>query len=445
MKEEVEFKIPPKRISNSLMNSLRGGVVPREGAEYIAVGRREEIEAILNDIEIIEEGGSTFRFIVGPFGAGKSFLFSIIRSHVTKKGFLVMDADFSPSRRLMGSKKEGLSTYQELVKNLSSMAKPAGGALSLVLDRWINELNFDAKKNNISDEKRKTYVINEIYQRCSSIRELTHGFEYAKLLELYYISYEENDNELKDNVLKWFRGEYLSKREAKKDLGINIIIDDDDWFDYIKIFAIFINQAGYKGLLLLCDEMINLSKITNRISRENNYEKLLNIYNDTLQGKAKHMGVIMGATPRSLEDNRRGVFSYDALKSRLSKGSFYDEAMKDLLSPIIHIKKLDNSELFVLLERLSILHSSLFKYELKISEEEIQEFLFSEFNRIGAKDKITPREIIRDFIEILNLLHQNPNENVSSILEKNNFKYSKPIIEDEEEFVDDEFANFSIF
>ncbi len=445
MKEEVKFKIPPKRISNSLMNSLRGGVVPREGAEYIAVGRSEEIEAILNDIEIIEDGGSTFRFIVGPFGAGKSFLFSIIRSHVTKKGFLVMDADFSPSRRLMGSKNEGLSTYQELIKNLSSMAKPAGGALSLVLDRWINELNFDAKKHNIDDEKRKSYVINQIYNRCSSIRDLTHGFEYAKLLELYYISYEENDNELKDNVLKWFRGEYSSKREAKKELGINIIIGDDDWFDYIKIFAIFIKQAGYKGLLLLCDEMINLSKITNRISRENNYEKLLNIYNDTLQGKAKNMGVIMGATPRSLEDNRRGVFSYDALKSRLSKGSFYDENMKDLLSPIIHIKKLDKSELFVLLERLSILHSSLFKYELKIREEEIQEFLFSEFNRIGANDKITPREIIRDFIEILNLLHQNSNQSISSIIEKNNFQFSKPMSEDEEDFVDDEFANFSIF
>lgn len=445
MKEEVKFKIPPKRISNSLMNSLRGGVVPREGAEYIAVGRGEEIEAILNDIDIIEEGGSTFRFIVGPFGAGKSFLFSIIRSHVTKKGFLVMDADFSPSRRLMGSKQEGLSTYRELIKNLSSMSKPSGGALSLVLDRWINELNFDAKKNNIEEPNRINYVINEIYNRCGSIRELTHGFEYAKLLELYYISYEEDDNELKDNVLKWFRGEYSSKREAKKDLGINIIISDDDWFDYIKIFAIFIKQAGYNGLLLLCDEMINLSKITNRISRENNYEKLLNIYNDTLQGKAKYMGVIMGATPRSLDDTRRGVFSYDALKSRLSKGSFYDEDMKDLLSPIINIKKLNKSELFVLLERLSILHSSLFKYEISIREGEIQEFLFSEFNRIGANDKITPREIIRDFIEILNLLHQNPAESVSSILDKNNFQYSKPILDEEEELIDDEFANFSIF
>lgn len=445
MKDESQFKIPPTRIANSLMNSLRGGVVPREGAEYIAVGRSQEIEAILNDISIIEDGGATFRFVVGPFGAGKSFLFSIIRSHVTKKGFLVMDADFSPSRRLMGSKKEGLATYRELIKNLSSMAKPSGGALDLVLDRWINELKFYAKQNNIIEENIKKFVINEIYTRCNQIRELTHGFEYAKLLELYYISYEDNNNVLKDNVLKWFRGEYLSKREAKSDLGINIIINDDDWYDYLKIFAIFAKQAGYKGLLILCDEMINLSKITNRISRENNYEKLLSIYNDTLQGKAKYMGVIMGATPRSLEDSRRGVFSYEALKSRLSKGSFYNSEMKDLLSPIINIQKLNESELFVLLERVSVLHSFLFKYEKVINEKDIQDFLFSEFNRMGAKEKITPREIIRDFIEVLNLLHQNPKESVTSIIERNTFSFAKPLINDGEEVIDDEYANFSIF
>lgn len=441
MQKETQFKMPPRRIANSLLNSLKGGVVPREGAEYIAVGRSYELEAILNDISIIEEGGSTFRFIVGPFGAGKSFLFSIIRSHVTKKGFLVMDADFSPTRRLMGSKNEGLATYRELIKNMSSLSKPLGGALSDMLDRWINSIQFLAQKNNISEDERKTYIVNEIYNRCSSVRELTHGFEFAKLLELYYLSYEDNNTALKDNVLKWFRGEYVSKRDAKKELSINIIISDDDWYDYIKIFSIFSKQAGYNGLLVICDEMINLFKITNRISRDNNYEKLLTIYNDTLQGKANYLGIIMGATPKSLEDTRRGVFSYEALKSRLSKGNFFNPNMKDLLSPIINIKKLNESELFVLLERLNALHSSLFKYNCTIDEKNIKDFLFSEFNRVGANEKITPREIIRDYIEILNMIYQNPNENISSILAMKNFNFAKPFDEDE---IEDEFSNFSI-
>ncbi len=442
---KTEFKMPPIRIANSLMNSLRGGVVPRDGAEYIAVGRTLELEAILNDISIIEQGGASFRFIVGPFGAGKSFLFSIIRSHVTKKGFLVMDADFSPSRRLMGTKNEGLATYRELVNNLSSATKPLGGALSLILDKWINQINFEAREKNINEEERVSWALNEIYKRCFEIRDLIHGFEFAKLLEAYYLSYENNDYQMQDNVLKWFRGEYQNRRDAKKDLGVNIIVGDDDWYEYIKLFAVFSKQAGYKGLLILCDEMINLSKITNRISRENNYEKLLAMYNDSLQGKASYLGIIMGATPKSLEDQRRGVFSYEALKSRLSKGSYYNENMKDLLSPIITIQKLKESELFVLLERLSQLHSFMFSYENQIGSEDINNFLASELNRIGANSKITPREIIRDFIEVMNLLHQNQNESVLSIIEKDSFNFSNPIIEDGEEDIQDEFSSFTIF
>ena len=444
MESEVKFKMPPRRIANSLMNSLRGGVVPRDGAEYIAVGRTQELEAILNDISIIEEGGSTFRFIVGPFGAGKSFLFSIIRSHVTKKGFIVMDADFSPSRRLMGTKKEGLATYRELINNIATATKPSGGALSLILDKWINQINFEAREKQIKEQDRVNWALNEIYTKCSAIREVVHGFEFAKLLEAYYLSYETSDVEKKDNVLRWFRGEYQNKRDAKRDLGVNIIVSDEDWYEYIKLFAIFAKQAGYKGLLVLCDEMINLSKISNKISRVNNYEKLLSMYNDTLQGKAKYLGIIMGATPNSLEDQRRGVFSYEALRSRLSKGSFYNDNMKDLLSPIILIKKLSESELFVLLERLVHLHSSLFSYEEKITSNDIKTFLACELNRIGARDKITPREIIRDFIEVMNLLHQNPNATVKSILELNSFTFSEPTIDDGEEEIDDEFATFTI-
>lgn len=433
-------KIPPKRISNSLMNALRGGVVPREGAEYIAVGRTDELEAILRDIEILEDSGSTFRFIVGEFGSGKSFLFSIIRSHVTKKGFVVLDADFSPNRKLTGSKGEGLALYRELIKNMSTQTSPNGGALSLILDKWINNLNFEARKLNITEDKKRGWILDRIYESCSQLRDLIHGFEFAKLLENYFIAYEEGDSEKKDNVLKWLRGEYTSKREAKKDLGINIIITDGDWYDYIKLVTTFSVQAGYKGVLMLCDEMINLSKISNKIARQNNFEKLLMMYNDTLQGKAHNLGIIMGATPQSLQDERRGVFSYEALRSRLDKGSFASNEMKDLLSPILTIKRLTDSELFVLLERLSELHSALFG-KSTINNEDIKQFLTSELSRVGANSKLTPREIIRDFIEVMNLLLQNPNSSVEKILSNKGFSYTKTLQEDT---IDDEFSTFVI-
>lgn len=433
-------RIPPKRISNSLMNALRGGVVPREGAEYIAVGRNDELEAILRDIEILEDGGSTFRFIVGEFGSGKSFLFSIIRSHVTKKGFVVFDADFSPNRKLTGSKGEGLALYRELIKNMSTQTSPNGGALALILDKWINNLNFEARSNNIEDSKKRNWVLDRIYESCAQLRDLVHGFEFAKLLENYYIAYEDGDTEKKDNVLKWLRGEYNLKRDAKNDLGINIIITDGDWYDYIKLITTFSVQAGYKGVLMLCDEMINLSKISNKIARQNNFEKLLMMYNDTLQGKAHNLGIIMGATPKSLQDERRGVFSYEALRSRLDKGSFSSIDMKDLLSPILTIKKLNDSELFVLLERLSQLHASLFG-ESTINIDDIKKFLTSELSRVGASTKLTPREIIRDFIEVMNLLLQNPDSSVEKILNNKGFSFTKTLQEDS---IDDEFSTFVI-
>jgi hypothetical protein len=433
-------KIPPKRISNSLMNALRGGVVPREGAEYIAVGRNDELEAILRDIEILEDGGSTFRFIVGEFGSGKSFLFSIIRSHVTKKGFVVLDADFSPSRKLTGSKGEGLGLYRELIKNMSTQTSPNGGALSLILDKWINNLNFEARKQNIEGPEKHVWILDRIYESCSNLRDLVHGFEFAKLLENYYLAYENGDTEKKDNVLKWLRGEYTLKREAKNDLGINIIITDNDWYDYIKLITTFSVQAGYKGVLMLCDEMINLSKISNKIARQNNFEKLLMMYNDTLQGKAHNLGIIMGATPKSLHDERRGVFSYEALRSRLDKGSFASNEMKDLLSPILTIKKLNDSELFVLLERLSELHAALFG-KSTINNEDIKQFLTSELSRVGASIKLTPREIIRDFIEVMNLLLQNPDSSVEKILNNKGFSFTKTLQEDT---IDDEFSTFVI-
>lgn len=444
----TEFKMPPKRIANRLMNALRGGVVPRDGAEYIAVGRSEELEAILRDVEVIEDGGATFRFIEGPFGSGKSFLFSIIRSHVTKKGFVVMDADLSPERKLIGTHNEGIATYRELVKNMCTAARPLGGALPLILDKWINEILFTLKAQGIEDGAIDAAVSQEIYHKCASLRDLVHGFEFASLMEKYYIAYRDGDDALKDKIMKWLRAEYQNKREAKSELGVSVIITDKDWYDYIKLIAAFVKMAGYAGTFVIMDEMINLYKISNKTSRQNNYEKLLSMYNDTLQGKATYLGLIMGATPQSIEDTRRGVFSYEALRSRLESGRLATDNMKDLLSPIIRIRKLNNEELFVLLERLAQLHAELFATHRTFETEEIQYFLGCELGRVGAEDRLTPREVIRDFIELMNLLLQNPDKSVKAIMSGNGFVFSDVQIEDIDSNLigesEDEFSSFSL-
>lgn len=435
----------PKRIAQTVLNSLKGGVVPRIGLPYITVGRKNEIEALLHDVEIISEGGASFRFIVGRYGSGKSFLIQTIRNYVMDRGFIVTDADLSPERRLQGTKGQGLATYRELIGNLSTKFKPEGGALTLVLDRWISAVQTECLQETgltPGDAQLTKAVEQKIYAVTSEVSELVHGFEFARLLSLYYQAYIEGNDELKMKVVRWFRGEYALKREAKEALGVNIIITDDDWYDYLKLFAVFFRLAGYAGMMIMIDELVNIYKIPNSISRQYNYEKMLAMYNDTLQGKAKYLGIIMGSTPQAVEDKRRGVYSYEALRSRLAEGKFSKPGARDLLAPVIRLEALTAEEMLVLCEKLRDMHAGLYGYEIKLGTDELADFIKLEYGRIGADQNITPREVIRDFIELLDLLYQNPSLNMLELIKSNDFVYSQS--EAVSDQAGDDFAEFTI-
>lgn len=434
----------PKRVAAVIINSLKGGVVPRIGLPYITVGREAEIRALLTDLSLIADGGASFRFLVGRYGSGKSFLLQTIRTHAMGEGFVVADADLSPERRLQGGQGQGLATYRELMRNLSTKTRPEGGALMLILDRWISNLQMQvagelgtgtaapggaaatsgtpvpsgaaAPGGAPNDPALNQAVEVRIREQVASLEEMVHGFDFARLLTLYYRAVVDGNDELKGNVARWFRGEYRTKTEARQELGVSIIIGDDDWYDYVKLFAQFLKGAGYQGMLVLIDELVNLYKIPNSVTRQYNYEKILTMYNDTLQGKAHHLGIIMGGTPQSIEDRRRGVFSYEALRSRLTQGRFAAEGMRDMLAPIIHLHPLTYEELLVLIEKLQQIHAGYFGYEARLNESDLVQFLQIEFGRVGADTHLTPREVIRDFIELLDIAYQNPSTPVASIL-----------------------------
>ena len=389
-----------------------------------SVGRDREIDALLRDIDIIADGGAAFRFIVGKYGSGKSFLLQTIRNYATERGFVVVDADLSPERRFVGAKGQGLATFKELMKNMSTKTKPDGGALPLILERWISGIQSAvAAEDGVlpGDPAFDRLVEQKVYQVTGNLQGMVNGFEFAKAVLLYYEAYLSGDDSLKSNVLKWFRGEYPTKTEAKRELNINFIVTDDTWYDFLKIFAEFMVYAGYRGMLVLIDELVNLFKIPHSATRQSNYEKILTIYNDVLQGKAQHIGFLIGGTPQCIEDKYKGVFSYEALRSRLSEGRFASDTVKDMLSPIIRLKMLTYEEMYVLIEKLVQMHGQLFSYEPKLTQEELVAFLSAEYNRVGADTHITPREIIRDFIEFLNILYQNPSSTAQEILGSSSF------------------------
>ncbi|MBD5111056.1 MAG: ATP-binding protein [Ruminococcaceae bacterium] len=417
----------PKRIANGIINALKGGVVPRVGLGYIAVGRTSEINALLHDVSIAEEGGAFFRFIVGRYGSGKSFLIQTMRQHVMDRGFAAADADLSPERRLTGTKGQGLATYRELMRSLSVKAKPDGGALSLILEKWIDSVRSSVINDGMSPQNPffDAEVEKRIFSRITELRDMVNGFDFAMVITEYYRAYAAGMEETRSNALRWLRGEYSTKTAAKQDLGVNVIVSDDNWYDYIKLWSAFLVSAGYKGLVVMIDELVNIMKIPNSVTRQNNYEKMLMMYNDCMQGKSSHLGIIMGGTPQCIEDTRRGVFSYEALRSRLERGRYATDEVHDMLAPIIRLNPLTYEELTVLTEKLAEIHAGLYGYEPKITLEDRVYFVKAEFERVGADTNITPREMIRDFIELLNIAYQNPDKTLPQLMGEEEFSFSK--------------------
>ena len=409
-----------KRVSASILQSLGAGVVPRVGLDHIAVGRSEETTALLNDLDnIVSEGGATFRLILGRYGSGKSFLGQLVRNYAMDRNFVVADADLSPVKRLTGSKGQGLALYQELLKNMATRTRPGGNAFSAILERWINEVqNSVMQEQNLTptDPEFSREVQKSIHNTIDEMEGMVHGFDFAKVLNGYWQGYQDHNDELQNSALQWLRGEFSTKTEARKSLDVRVIIDDDSWYDYVKILARFVKDIGYTGLVIFLDEGVNLYKISNTVARNNNYERLLTIYNDTLQGKAEYLGIIFGGTPQMVEDMHRGLFSYEALRTRLQESRFTRNGLRDLSSPLIRLEILSPNEIFLLLQNLQTVHATHHKYEEYLKDSQIQYFMNEVVNRLGASELLTPREVVRDFITILNLLLDNPDKTFEEIM-----------------------------
>lgn len=434
----------PVRVAATVIDALNGGVVPRIGLPYITVGRDSEINALLYDADTMAEGGSAFRFVVGKYGSGKSFLLQCYRNFLMDRDFVVADADLSPERRLTGTRGQGLATYRELMKSLAVKTRKNGNALVLVLDKWVIAVRDEVEKSydgEIGGNEFNNAVEKCVRDKALSLCEMTHGYDFAQILVLYYRAFVNGDGELKERILKWFKGEYNLKSEVKRDLGVNIIITDDDWYDYIKLFALFFVGAGYKGFVILIDELVNIYKIPQTVTRQANYEKILTMYNDVLQGKAKYLGIIMSGTLQCVEDNRRGVYSYEALRSRLSDGRFAEKGRRDMLAPVIKLEPLTPEQMLVLSEKLSEIHAVRFNYTPIVTRRDLELFIRTEFGRVGASSSITPREIIRDLINLLNIVMQNPEINVAEILSDGDFSFASA---DGRDDADDNFAEFTV-
>lgn len=416
-----EIQNVPRRILSALLSSVAAGVVPRSGAPYIAIGRQDEISALLSDLENINEGGGALRFLIGRYGSGKSFLIQLIRGYALDRGFVTADADLSPERRLYGTGGSGVATYKELIKNLATKASPDGGALSKIIIRWINGIRSDiAEGGELSEAEFSRRVTSRIYSELREMEEFVGGFDFAKVVSEYYNATLDDNEDKKSACLRWLRGEFASKTEARSALGFSVscIIDDDNWYDFIKLWASLVRKMGYRGFVVFIDECVNLYKISHRVSRENNYEKILSMFNDALQGRAPGLAIVFGGTPQFLEDTRRGLFGYEALRSRLCDSRFAAGEYKNLIGPVIRLRRLTDDELFALISRITKLYSMYYGWEARITQSEMIDFLNVCLAKAGADSMITPREMLRDYMTVLNILMQNEDATFESVVGK---------------------------
>jgi hypothetical protein len=404
--------IKPKE-ATSIINSLVSGVVPKIGVQHITVGRSEEINAFINALEDVRNGLSLVKFWIGDFGSGKSFMLHLLNTVALKQKFVVANADFTPDNRLYSNDGKSVILYSAIMDNIAILTKPEGGALQTLLEKWIEQvITKTAEENHISlmeirNDQYQVLIQNSIMKTVNEITEVG-GFDFGSAIVKYYEGYIKGDELLRRNALKWLKGEYSTKTEARQDLGIREIINDSNYYDMLKNFCKLFVSMGYSGFMINLDEAINLYKISTMASREKNYEKILSIYNDCFQGKVANLFINFAGTKEFLENERRGLFSYQALKSRLEANKFETSELRDFAQPVIRLMPLNHNEIFVLLKKLKLIFDFNYKIELKITDEEISSFMEEIFNKPGAAEFLTPREVIRDFLNVLNIIRQNP-------------------------------------
>ena len=405
---------------DAIIQSLKAGVTHKIGIQHIQVGRVHEVKALYQDIQRISEGGSAFRLIIGEYGSGKTFFLSLVRSIALKEKLITVHADLAPDRRIHASSGQARNLYSELMRNLSTRNKPDGNALASVVERFVTVARQEADSTQVS-------VSSVIHKRLSSLTELVGGYDFAKVVDAYWIGYEEDNDALKTNAIRWLRAEYNTKTDAKKDLGVRSIISDASFYDALKLMSLFVRQAGYSGLLVNLDEMVNLYKLSSTQARTSNYEQILRILNDCLQGTAEHIGFLLGGTPEFLLDPRKGLYSYEALQSRLAENSFAQKAdVVDYSSPALHLANLTPEELYILLKNLRHVFASGDSSKYLVPDEALKAFLYHCSQTIGEAYFRTPRNTIKAFIDMLAILEQNSSMTWNNLIDSINVQKEQP-------------------
>lgn len=396
------------RDRDALLQALRAGVVPLVGIHHIQVGRRDEVTAMLRDVERVADGGAAIRFVIGDYGAGKTFFLNLVRSIAHQKKLVSMHADLTPDRRLHSSDGKARALVAELTRNTATRSKPEGGALPSIVERFVSNAASDAAAKGADAEA-------VIQERLAALNELVGGYDFAAVIGRYWQGHQDGNEQLKSDAIRWLRAEFSAKTDARNALGVRSIVDDRNFYDHVKLLARFVKQAGYGGLLVCVDEMVNLYRIPHSKTRQSNYEQILRLLNDALQGIAGGLGILFGGTTDFLLDPRRGLYSYEALQSRLAQNEFAKGGLVDHSAPVLRLEPLTQEDFLVLLRQVRTV------FEMGNGSRVTPDTMLVAFmdhcrRRLGDLYFRTPRTVIVQFLNFLSILEQNPQVEPAQLL-----------------------------
>ena len=425
------------RERDAVLQSLRAGVVPRLGQRLIQVGRSSELNALITDIDRIADRGSSFRLVIGEYGAGKTFFLNLVRSIALEKKLVTMHADLDPDRRLHASRGQARSLYAELTRNMATRTKPDGGALAAVLEKFIGEAKSQAETGGVSTDVK-------VRQLTAHLTEMVNGYDFADVVLAYWRGFEDGNEQLKADAVRWMRGEFSTRTDARAALGVRNIVDDAAVYDQFKLLARFVRLAGYGGLLVCLDEMVNLYKLANTQARTSNYEQILRILNDSMQGSAEGLGFVLGGTPEFLLDTRRGLYSYAALQSRLTQNTFVRDGLSDFSGPVMRLSALTQEDFYVLLQKIREVYASGVASRSLLPDDALPAFMHHCSRRLGEAYFRTPRTTITAFIDLLAVLEQNPSAQWNDLIQELDVKPDLGGQADALTSEDDELASFKL-
>ncbi|MBU5427676.1 ATP-binding protein [Tissierella pigra] len=438
----MKNRVNPKEADN-IIKALEGGVVPRRGIQHLLVGRNEEVQEIISILESITQGGSDIRFWIGDFGSGKSFMLRTIESIAVQKNFVVSTVDLTPTRRFYSSDGKAKSLYNEIINNIVIQTSQDGNAINTIIEEWINRIITNiSERDNIPINQllmieNKKIVENEILNITSCFKSVGLSYELGQAISKYYEGIAEDNKVLKLKALRWIRGDIDTRTESKRELGIERIINDDNWYDAIKNLAELFSDIGYSGFVVNFDEAVNLYKLPMAQTRERNYEKILNIFNECKSNTARGLFINFGATRKTIFDEHRGMSSYGALKGRLGSDGNLNSRLINTNKTALLLKPLTVEEIYTLLDNLNSIYNIHYRKNISMTTENIQIYMEEQLNRPGAAEFLTPRAVIKDYLEVLDLIRQNPDEEIESIVYGKFGKEPMPVTKDEANKDDD--------